>query len=408
MFDEKQKKTQLCVSLSCGGVYIFSRKEDKDRAWNDVIPTLIENFLKTSGAMEVILFNGSNTQDLTMDLVARGCDQSKSVFVQMHLLYKWLTRYFKENVKDKNIKVACDQFLMLDDPDEIGKNWKLIQQYLLAEEKLLKHQQLKSFVTDRIQKIREGNKIQTSDNALCKRLKKRAFIDTSKLLLIYAQMHRASTQSDDNLAFVFIGGDRDAPESLSTFFSNNQDLMPDNVRLVCCSYSHLRENQNRQHKVGDEIMTPIQGEGKTNFNYLETIQTIFRSSLSRFVIRNLKEKKFDNVHDKEEGLFSWFKQAKNRSFSIGIAEELEKDKKFLDHFKRCHDRGVGKSVNKEKDNEEISKISDSNFNMMDFIKKLLPPEQFKQYQAFQPESNSTMFQPDADNTSPMTLKCTII
>lgn len=86
--------------------------------------------------------------------------------------------------------------------------------------------------------------------------------DTSKLIILYAQMHKIASENEGaEVVFDYYLYDRNVINKLHVFFENNPDLMPGNLRLRLHEYNGVEI----KHK------TSVQGSGGIDYNFNQNV-----------------------------------------------------------------------------------------------------------------------------------------
>jgi hypothetical protein len=202
------------------------------------------------------------------------------------------------NESKPSIPVTHDKFLLCDafDDKKDGHYCELICQ---------KDQELKKLLSTDQKEFKQTLQAFLENAADC-------FFDKSKVILLYAQMHRAAlTYSGSQVIFEFIDDNSDILYDLYDFFNKNKNLIPRTVKLKLTWYEnreedYIRDQNNnpcvyRHEHFLQEIVEDIQGTGLTNTNYKQaikdlanTVSTIYRNEEEKAEAYDLVE--FDKKH----------------------------------------------------------------------------------------------------------------
>ena len=132
--------------------------------------------------------------------------------------------------------------------------------------------------------------------------------DSSKITLVYAQIHRAATLNPNaDIDYLFFDDNKEILEGIANWFSNNQAFMPSNVTLTTylyrpkrflrtylCTphpYKEVKTTDNTSYTSYFKIQeTNIKGTGSTDTNYQWTIR-----KTAEQLRYNVNTKRFDRI-----------------------------------------------------------------------------------------------------------------
>lgn len=192
---------------------------------------------------EVVVCIGSNRQSYNIDKLGSKQNHTKSCFQEI----RHVSDYLRHSDSMQN-KVQFDSFLLADifAAQQERREWYDGKAYDCAYNEVLG-----------ITSYNDSHP--------------RSYYDTTKVLIVYAQIHRMAHRFKDGneITFDFYDNEGNILSALYKFFNNNPQFIPNNVTLRLHQYGG-------QHVVDWE--RPIRGEGEIDEGYRNTVHKMFTLS----------------------------------------------------------------------------------------------------------------------------------
>ena len=291
---------------------IFNRSYRKSpKKYRDLIEAN-QSFIKTVSKQihqrnfsRVIFRVGSNRQ-------SRDTDMENSLFNKTHSCFIAL-KQLSSKFKKQDVQCEVDGYLLADSYGNQleGKNFE--NYVLVYKQAKLEPTELAIFKAYELMNEIAKKKGYFFSNFV---------FDETKLNILYAQMHRAASQNlHSNIIYDFYDDQNEILVTLQSFFKENSDLIPRNLRLGLHQYA------------GETItlLADIQGSGPIDYNYAYNIKKmVVDTGLCKDTILKEPYKKEHDIHEK--------KQIKR------IICSFNEDKACLTYFKGSRDTEAKPSV----------------------------------------------------------------